>query len=91
MITVRPLPEAGRADFEADLQLIGQRLRDLRIEYGLSQRDLAELLGVNQSQVSEWETGKVLPLGTMARALALFGHMIVIDAVDLRGGVDDVD
>ena len=36
-------------------------IRKLRREKGLSQFELAELLGINQSAVAQWETGKTAP------------------------------
>lgn len=36
-------------------------IRKLRRDKGLSQFELAELLGINQSAVAQWETGKTAP------------------------------
>ena len=33
------------------------RLRDLRIEKGLSQQELGEIIGVTHTAISFWETG----------------------------------
>ena len=44
-------------------------VRDLRRRLGLSQRALAEELGVRQQTVSEWETGVYRPRGASARML----------------------
>lgn len=38
---------------------IGERLKAARIEKGLTQTDLAKLLGVGQSAVGKWERGIV--------------------------------
>jgi len=35
----------------------------VRTELGLSQAQLAELLGIDQSSISNWETGKTKPSG----------------------------
>ena len=36
---------------------IAKRMRDLREDHDLTQRDVAQLLGVPAQRVSEWETG----------------------------------
>lgn len=83
-VTRPELPPRGREDYDADLVQVGLWLRDRRREYGLRQRALAELLDVPQSRISDWETGKMLPMRAMSRAVAFFGGMITIDVVDLR-------
>lgn len=48
-----------------------------RIEAGLTQNELAELLGKNRVTVSNWETGKVAPSIKALREIAeLFGCSI---------------
>ncbi|MBE6659373.1 MAG: helix-turn-helix transcriptional regulator [Ruminococcaceae bacterium] len=34
-----------------------KRLKDIREDHDLSQKDIAELLNTNQQQISRWETG----------------------------------
>jgi DNA-binding transcriptional regulator YiaG len=46
-------------------------VRALRRHLGLTQRDLADELGVRQQTVSEWETGLYRPRGASARLLAI--------------------
>lgn len=52
---------------------LGQRLRALRMEQGLSQRHLAKAIGRTQSEVYRWEKGDVrIPaqnLPALAKAL----------------------
>ena len=43
----------------------GSFIREKRIEKGLKQRELADLLYVTESAVSKWETGKSYPDITM--------------------------
>lgn len=38
-----------------------KRLKELRIEKGLKQEEIATQLGVTQRKVSYWETGKIEP------------------------------
>ena len=44
-----------------DQQKIGQFLRECRKEKGITQEQLAEMLGVTNRSVSRWETGSNLP------------------------------
>jgi DNA-binding transcriptional regulator YiaG len=48
-----------------------EEVRALRERLGLTQRQLAEELGVRQQTVSEWETGIYQPRGASARMLHL--------------------
>lgn len=41
--------------------MFGDRLKELREDMGLSQDDLAEILGVKQSTISSYETNAILP------------------------------
>lgn len=41
------------------------RIRDLRKEHELSQQELAQKLGVNQTAVSQWERGVTTPSSTV--------------------------
>lgn len=40
---------------------IGKRIKDIRLEHGLSQQKLGELLAVSQDTISLWERGKSIP------------------------------
>ena len=48
----------------------GSRLRELRIEKGLSQHGLALELKFGQSSISDWESGKVDAPATVIVAVA---------------------
>ena len=48
-----------------------EAVKALRDRLGLTQRQLAEALGVRQQTVSEWETGAYRPRGASARMLRL--------------------
>lgn len=51
-----------------------QRLKDLRIAFGLSQSDVAEQIGSNYSTVANWEQGATRPNIDTVRALCqLYG------------------
>lgn len=49
---------------------IGQRIAELRRKAGYTQVDLAKLLNVDQSAVSQWERGRVEPLKKIRPSLA---------------------
>ena len=58
------IAEAQRRYYEAHREEIAEgkrELRDARIALGLTQREAAELLGVDQSTVCRWETIKPPP------------------------------
>ena len=41
---------------------VGEKIRDLRLQYGLTMEELAELLGVQRSAVNKYEKGIVVNL-----------------------------
>lgn len=49
---------------------VGKTLRELRVAAKLSQTELAKKIGVDQSTVCLWETGKTAPRLSMFKALA---------------------
>ncbi|MBR0162856.1 MAG: response regulator [Oscillospiraceae bacterium] len=51
-------------------ELFGNKLKELRMEKGLSQRQLAELMMVSNSAIANWEVGKRLPDLAMLTRLA---------------------
>jgi transcriptional regulator with XRE-family HTH domain len=54
------MPSPNSSDFR---KRVGLRIRSARERKGLSQTQLAHQLGVSNTQVSRWETGRGLPLG----------------------------
>jgi transcriptional regulator with XRE-family HTH domain len=44
-------------------QLVGERIRARRKALGLKQREIAQALGIEQSEVSRWERGVHEPRG----------------------------
>lgn len=49
---------------------IGERIRELRKEQGLSQPELAKIIGVANSVISNWETGTNFPRGDYVALLS---------------------
>src|SRR4051794_7004377 len=59
---------------------IGERVRLLREEHGLSQRELAERIGSTQPAIARLEAGGVSPsLATLDRIATAVGTALVID------------
>lgn len=48
-------------DLEATLEVVGERLRQMRAEHGLSLSDLSEQTGISRSTLSRLETGERRP------------------------------
>ena len=85
--------------------LIGKRIKDMRIERGLSQQELGELLGVTKVSVCGYENGTRTPSLETFKLLAevfntttdyLLGREIVIrstDGKDYLGNIskDDIE
>ena len=44
-----------------DMMNIGKRIKEIRMEHGLSQQKFGELLSVSQDTISLWEKGKSVP------------------------------
>lgn len=53
------------------------KIRDLRVETGMSQRELAETLGVSRQTVNSIETGRYDPSLPLAIAIARYFHRTV--------------
>ncbi len=80
-----------RAEVEHDLAL-GQLIYDLRIEVGLSQRELAERMGTTQSVISRLEEGGGARnrIDTLARvATALGRHLVLSFPADMPERLED--
>lgn len=54
---------------------MGKRIRDLRIQHGMTQEELGEKFGVQKSAVAKWESGRVrnLKASTIKKMAELFG------------------
>lgn len=49
---------------------MGEKIREFRERKGMSQKELAEALGLNQSAIALWETGRTEPTAFNIRRLA---------------------
>ena len=66
-----------------DAYITGTTVRSLREEKGLTQTQLADLLGVSSKAVSKWETGKGLPDITLIEPL---GNALGVSVTELLSG-----
>ena len=46
---------------ERNLEIVGKRIKELRVEKKISQAELGNLLSVSQDTISLWENSKSLP------------------------------
>lgn len=53
---------------------LGTRISELRREKGMTQEQLAKLVGISAPAVSKWETGSSCPDIALLCPLAGFGH-----------------
>ena len=50
-------PERDEYEFDLKMELIGEKIKQLRIENNLTQSQLGDLIGVKRSQISKLEHG----------------------------------
>lgn len=72
-----------------DEKLIGKRLRELRQRRGLSQTEIAEKLGINQTLVSQYERGKLRLHGALVAAFAKALRVTSDEILGLKPVVDN--
>lgn len=65
-----PRPRTPAVAIPVDEKVIGERIRELRKRQGMSQAELAAELGLNQTAVSDYETGEARIHAAMLVALA---------------------
>ena len=61
-------------DKEVSIMAIGDNIKNLRLKHGLSQLELADVVGVSDKEVSTWEQNKVVPrMGAIQKMADYFG------------------
>lgn len=83
----RPSTPARRRGYErADRSIrLAMEIHALREKRGLSQRELAELLGTTQSAIARLEAGNISPtLPTLDKIAEALGVELVVSFVDLN-------
>ena len=87
-MTALMVPQVGRADRLA--ARLGPAIRRARRQAGLSQCELADLLSVGQSSVSNWECGRNDPaVGLFLQMARLFGPSLLAMIFQAAGYGDD--
>ena len=60
------------------------KIAELRKDKGISQQDLADVLGVSFQSVSKWETGTTMPDITLLPGIAEYFNVSVDELLGLR-------
>lgn len=70
---------------------LGQEVARLRQQHGMTQRELAQLVGMGQSTLARFETGGVSEFGSrkLMRLLEALGHELVFTPVSSSFTLDD--
>lgn len=63
----------------------GNYIYDLRKRNGISQTDLAELLGVTNKAVSKWENGKAKPKTEILRKMTSYFKIPIEELLMIKG------
>lgn len=73
--TFGPRGTPKRDKFEKDIQdwLIGEAIRQTRLKQQLTQKQLGELVGVKEAQISKIESGKSLSFSTIVKVFKGYG------------------
>lgn len=69
---------------------LGEKIREARIKYGLSQEQLAEKISVSRSAIAKWETDKGLPDVGNLKSLARLLNVSVDHLLDETQTVDNL-
>ena len=56
---------------DSDKISLGENIKNMRQTKGLTQKDFAAKLGISQSRLSKYETGKAVPDGEILRNMSL--------------------
>ena len=79
--------DSFRYDDVKDARAIGERLKALRIERGMTARDLADKIGVSYTTIYRWESGDRIPDGfNMGKLMNVLGIRMkdIISDIDLN-------
>ena len=63
---------------------IGKNIKDARIKRGLLQADLAEKIGVNQKDISNWERGVKIPGSENLKKICIALQVSADDILGIR-------
>lgn len=68
---------------EVYLKKLGQKVSSLRLERGISQRELARQVGTNNTQINRIETGSVNSSINMLRKISEQFNLTISELVDI--------
>lgn len=72
-------PEREAFDIECDAFIIGEQLKEQRMKVGLSQAELAEIVGTKKSYISRVENGKAdIQLSTLVKMFKGLGREVSV-------------
>lgn len=83
--------DSFRYDDVKDAKAIGERLRNLRIERGMTPRELADEIGVSYTTIYRWENGDRIPDGfNMGKLMNVLGVRMkdIISDIGIRSKSD---
>ena len=66
------------------MKSFGEKLKELRIEKGLSQKELADLVDTSQSAIFYWENNKQEPKISSLKKLCIFFNVSADDLIGLE-------
>lgn len=68
-------------ELEAQKLNIAKKIIAYRIEYSLTQKELAERTGITQQQISKIESGEFSSISTLEKAVLSIGYSVQLRAV----------
>ncbi|MBI3089379.1 MAG: helix-turn-helix domain-containing protein [Candidatus Tectomicrobia bacterium] len=68
MKATKPLPQA----YPKNIKTLGDQLRKKRLDLGLLQKDVAEVIGVDATTIYNWEKGRVVPARRYVKEIIRF-------------------
>lgn len=72
--------ESQKAEIPAERIKLAERIRDIRVESGYTQKEIAKKLGVIQQYISKIESGhENFSVDTLKRIADVFGRKLVVD------------
>ena len=63
---------------------IGKRMKELRIQYGLTQQELADLVGVSRQTIMQLERNRYNPSMLLAYSIAKVFDVTIEDLFDFK-------
>lgn len=70
---------------------LGSNLYQARKKSGLSQENVAEVLGVSRQTISKWETDETLPDIRQSKRLAMLYHMTLDELIQFDADEQQVE